>query len=485
LLWAFKRWRVASTPTLRLIPNILDSSLEFNFVNLGGIQGKQLGLAIRREFIDDRILKSDLNRQTLRHGPGPCKQLTQGGRLGQQTVLGLLSSGPGKVNQDSSGLGCQARSLHNECGLIHGGEILKAQGEPEPIQERTVLLTHPGKVTAITVTIRIVCGKECNVRGHGDSCPGLGNGQSPMHRTLCQGVEDANGLRSGKPDFIERISAPGCWMARVMMPSAHTTSPPAMVLAPIKSARSRASSKLTLTNLRLESCRKLSDELGLARPSFTRQPSVMRERIIKGNQGLMQVGRVENVIVNQGRGFRIRPKPDLKITKIDPVISGTGKQIPGTFKSEAGQTGGNLRQDLDLSRLFKRGKDTLDLGPDRLADQAGVGRLDPGKLGLNITFGLLDCGLSLEFDRLTKVMESVLDVGKSLIKAGIRPSDWCGLSHLNLVDQPPAPGQGFSVGDDSVGQDTDRIFLSVNALGNTFCRNGNPDQLIAGEVGTA
>jgi hypothetical protein len=70
----------------------------------------------------------------------------------------------------------------------------------------------------------------------------------------------------------------------------------------------------------------------------------MRERIIKGNQGLMQVGRVENVIVNQGRGFRIRPEPDLKIRKIDPVIGGDWEQIPGPLKPEAGQTGGNLRQ---------------------------------------------------------------------------------------------------------------------------------------------
>jgi hypothetical protein len=116
--------------------------------------------------------------------------------------------------------------------------------------------------------------------------------------------------------------------------------------------------KVNPHQLTLQSGRKLSDELGLARASFTRQPSVMRERIIKGNQGLMQVGRVENVVVNQGRGFRIRPEPDLKITKIDPVISGTGKQIPGPLKSEAGQTGGNLRQDLGGSVLFKRGKDT-------------------------------------------------------------------------------------------------------------------------------
>jgi hypothetical protein len=50
----------------------------------------------------------------------------------------------------------------------------------------------------------------------------------------------------------------------------------------------------------LKSSRQLGDKLGLARASFTAQPSVMRERIIKGNQGLMQVGRVENVIVNQG-----------------------------------------------------------------------------------------------------------------------------------------------------------------------------------------
>jgi hypothetical protein len=67
---------------------------------------------------------------------------------------------------------------------------------------------------------------------------------------------------------------------------------------------------------------------------------------------------------------------------------------------------------------------------DGLGDQAGVGRLDTRQLGLNITLGLLDCGLSLEFDRLTKVMESVLDVGKSLIKAWVRPSDWCGLCGL-------------------------------------------------------
>jgi hypothetical protein len=194
----------------------------------------------------------------------------------------------------------------------------------------------------------------------------------------------------------------------------------------------------------------------------------MRQRIIKGNQGLMQMGGVENIVIDQGRGFRIRPEPDLKITKIDPVISGTGKQIPGTFKSEAGQTGGNLRQDLDLSRLFKRGKDTLDLGPDRLRDKPSISRLNTSEFGMNIPLRLLDCGLSLEFDRLTKVMESVLNVDQGLIKTWIRPSDWCGLSHLNLVDRLQHPVKGCPVGDDSVGQDINRIFFSVDALGNTL-----------------
>jgi hypothetical protein len=269
---------------------MLDGSLEFNFVNLGGIQGKQLGLAIRREFIDDRILKSDLNRQTLRHGPGPCKQLTQGGRLGQQTVLGLLSSGPGKVNQE-----CQrpwvSGPFASQSGRPHPRrEILKAQGEPEPIQKRTVLLTHPGKVTAITVTIRIVCGKECNVRGHGDSRPCLGNGQSPMHRTLCQGVEDANGLRSGKPDFVQEDQRTG-----VLDGTGDDALGPDNVTAsdgvgPDKVGPFKSLIKVNPHQLTLQPGRKLSDELGLARASFTRQPSVMRERIIKGNQGLMQMG---------------------------------------------------------------------------------------------------------------------------------------------------------------------------------------------------
>jgi hypothetical protein len=46
--------------------------------------------------------------------------------------------------------------------------------------------------------------------------------------------------------------------------------------------------KVNPHQLTLESSRQLSDELGLASPSFTAQPSVMRQRIIKGNQGLMQ-----------------------------------------------------------------------------------------------------------------------------------------------------------------------------------------------------
>jgi hypothetical protein len=109
--------------------------------------------------------------------------------------------------------------------------------------------------------------------------------------------------------------------------------------------------------------------------------------------------------------------------------------------------------------------------------------LTPAKLGLNVPLGLFDCGLSLKFDRLTKVMESVLNVGKSLIKAWIRPSDWCGLSHLNLVDSLQHPVEGCPVGDDSVGQDINRIFFSVDALSNALDDDGNPDQLIAGEPG--
>jgi hypothetical protein len=289
-----------------------------------------------------------------------------------------------------------------------------------------------------------------------------------MHRTLCQGVEDANGLRSGKPDFVQEDQRTG-----VLDGTGDDALGPDNVTArdgigPDKVGPFKSLIKVNPHQLTTKSCRKLSDELGLARPSFTRQPCVMRERIIKGNQGLMQVGRVENVIVNQGRGFRIRPEPDLKITKIDPVISGTGKQIPCPLKPKAGQTGGNLRQDLDLSRLFKRGKDTLDLGPDRLRDKPSISRLNTSEFGMNIPLRLLDCGLSLKFDRLTKVVESVLDVGKSLIKAGIRPSDWCGLSHLNLVDRLQHPVKGCPVGDDSVGQDINRIFFSVDALGNAL-----------------
>jgi hypothetical protein len=74
---------------------------------------------------------------------------------------------------------------------------------------------------------------------------------------------------------------------------------------------------------------------------------------------------------------------------------------------------------------------------------------------MNIPLGLLDCGLSLKLDRLTKVMESVLNVDQGLIKAGIRPSDWCGLRHLSVA----APASSTSVkgcavlGDEAVGQD--------------------------------
>jgi hypothetical protein len=79
-------------------------------------------------------------------------------------------------------------------------------------------------------------------------------------------------------------------------------------------------------------------------------------------------------------------------------------------------------------------------------------------------------------------MESVLNVDQGLIKAWIRPSDWCGLNHLNFVDRLQHPVKGcHSVGDDSVGQDINRIFFSVDALSNALDDDGNPDQLIAGE----
>jgi hypothetical protein len=100
---------------------------------------------------------------------------------------------------------------------------------------------------------------------------------------------------------------------------------------------------------------------------------------------------------------------------------------------------------------------------------------------VNIPLGLLDCGLSLKLDRLTKVMESVLNVDQGLIKAWIRPSNWCGLNYLNFVDRLQHPVKGCPVGNDSVGQDINRIFLGVYALSNALDDDGNPDQLIAGE----
>jgi hypothetical protein len=134
--------------------------------------------------------------------------------------------------------------------------------------------------------------------------------------------------------------------------------------------------KVNPYQLTTKSCRKLGDELGLARASLTGQPSVMRQRIIKGNQGLMQMGWVEYIVIDQGRGFRIRPEPDLKITKIDPVIGGDWEQIPRPLKSEAGQTGGNLRQNLGGRVLFKRGKDLGNL----LARMVSLIRLESADL---------------------------------------------------------------------------------------------------------
>jgi hypothetical protein len=170
-----------------------------------------------------------------------------------------------------------------------------------------------------------------------------------MHRTLCQGVEHADGLRSGKPDFVQEDQRTGVLDGTgddALGPDNVTASDG---IGPDKVGPFKSLIKVNPHQLTLQPGGKLSDELGLARASFTRQPSVMRERIIKGNQGLMQMGRVENVVIDQGRGFRIRPEPDLKITKIDPVIGGDWEQIPGPLKPEAGQTGGNLRQNLGTS----------------------------------------------------------------------------------------------------------------------------------------
>ena len=128
----------------------------------------------------------------------------------------------------------------------------------------------------------------------------------------------------------------------------------------------------------LQTSGNLRDKLSLACAALTRQPQVVGQMpvVMQGNQGLVQMHRLEDVVIHDNRGRRVSPHLHRQVREINRdtlvAVTGISEDVTGSDRlGDRGQGRGDLLQHRHRGGLAKPVEGSADFVRD-----VGLDRLD-------------------------------------------------------------------------------------------------------------